>query len=154
MISLDKRIAGVMGAVRRELKVKHAYVEPGMLRRIAASIKTRSFYSIKVLDNPEAAAEALRLRSQESCNFMAGSEGIQDFCKRTVFGQVQFGENYSCHNSTTGVQEDAIKDGKFDADRTFCFIKWVHEWCDLDGSSCNFNRRFPEIVIYAPKGKL
>lgn len=61
MINLDKRKSGVIGAVRRELRVNHAHVEPGMLRRIAVSIQSRIPASVLFLAKYSLAKTALTI---------------------------------------------------------------------------------------------
>ncbi len=150
---LDRRNS-VMAAVKKELKAENAYIAPEQLKAIAQAIDTTVFYNIVVIRNVEKAAETLRLTDYEMRHSWAGSKGTKETATRKVFGEIEFGEEYSYEyfdNGNSDGPEEYASDGEFNMNKPFAFLRHTRDWNHWQGDCCNCDDEWDTIVIYAPE---
>lgn len=150
---LDRRNS-LLAAVKKELKAENAYIAPEQLKAIAQAINTAVFYNIIVVRDVEKAAETLRLTDYEMRHSWAGSKGTKEEAVKKVFGEIEFGTEYSYEyfdNGNSAGPEEHTTDGEFDVNQSFAFLRHTRDWNNWQGDCCNCNDEWDSIVIYAPE---
>lgn len=143
----------IMAAVKKELKANNAYVAPEALKMLAETLDTSRYYHVKVIRNAEEATERLTLTNHETAHSWAGGDGDQEEGE-VVFGQVEFGEDYSYEffdNGNSCGPEEYVTDPEFNLNEPYIVIIKRHDWRSWENDGCNYDDYSTTIVVYSPE---